>query len=227
MLLDVAANEVETVEQAYQYLDGNPNLDDDTIINALYPVKVNENANNIELARRAVGIIADHRDSTYLKSWLASGTATQPSMDFADACRTLQIDDRTSIDPEGLDLMVQMFCSDAPDREAEFQRAAATIKAELSSEGTTAAQGPSRKPEDWPVGIRNLGCTCYLNSLLQFYFTVKPFRDMLLCFDEEFRVDNTPGNIKSKRVGGRQVTATEVDSSNACELVMLNLPFIS
>lgn len=36
-----------------------------------------------------------------------------------------------------------------------------------------------RSPDDY-VGLRNLGSTCYMNSILQQFFMIKPFRDKLL-----------------------------------------------
>lgn len=220
MLMETASNELETYPQALAYLDADETTDDDTIVNALYIVKVEANINNTEMARTAVNIIAEARNSTYLKEWLEGGNLSQPAMDFAEACRVLQIQDRTNIDPESLDIMVSSYCIDHPERELEFQRAASVLRqASTGSTGQGGANGgknSSRKAEDWPVGIRNLGNTCYLNSLLQFYFTVKPFRDMLLAFDE-YRMENTPDNMKSKKVGGRKVTAKEVDRSHQCE----------
>lgn len=43
-----------------------------------------------------------------------------------------------------------------------------------------------------PVGIVNVGNTCYLNSLLQFYFTVKPLRDAILFHEHETMVFQSP-----------------------------------
>ncbi|KAJ3091826.1 ubiquitin-specific protease ubp2 [Quaeritorhiza haematococci] len=34
-----------------------------------------------------------------------------------------------------------------------------------------------------PAGLNNIGNTCYLNSLLQYYFTIKPLRDRVLAFN--------------------------------------------
>eukprot|EP00124_Ichthyophonus_hoferi_P001426 Ihof_evm2s74 gene=Ihof_evmTU2s74 len=39
------------------------------------------------------------------------------------------------------------------------------------------------------VGLKNLGCTCYMNSILQQFFMVKPFRSSLLAC----RIDETQG----------------------------------
>lgn len=36
-----------------------------------------------------------------------------------------------------------------------------------------------------PAGIQNNGNTCYLNSLLQFYFSVTPLRNMILGLEDE------------------------------------------
>ncbi|PHH87056.1 hypothetical protein CDD83_9360 [Cordyceps sp. RAO-2017] len=41
-----------------------------------------------------------------------------------------------------------------------------------------------------PVGLHNIGNTCYLNSLLQYLFTVKPIREVVLNYDES-RLDLT------------------------------------
>jgi ubiquitin C-terminal hydrolase len=34
------------------------------------------------------------------------------------------------------------------------------------------------------VGIRNLGCICYMNSMLQQFFMIPSFRYNLLCVDD-------------------------------------------
>ncbi|PHH77964.1 hypothetical protein CDD80_7535 [Ophiocordyceps camponoti-rufipedis] len=47
-----------------------------------------------------------------------------------------------------------------------------------------------------PVGLHNIGNTCYLNSLLQYLFTVKPIRDIVLNYDDS-RLELTDDAIKA------------------------------
>lgn len=67
-----------------------------------------------------------------------------------------------------------------------------------------------------PVGLQNIGNTCYLNSLLQYYYTVKAIREVVMNFDEH-RMPMTPENISKKRVGGRAVTQSEVLKAQQCK----------
>jgi len=48
------------------------------------------------------------------------------------------------------------------------------------------------------VGLRNLGCICYMNSMMQQFFMIPAFRYNLLCVD-----DNIPEDIKEYR--GEQI----------------------
>lgn len=72
-----------------------------------------------------------------------------------------------------------------------------------------------------PVGIDNIGNTCYLNSLLQYYYTVKPVRDMVIDY-QNHRTDLSVESLQKKRVGGRIVDRREVMKAIKCRISSLD-----
>jgi ubiquitin carboxyl-terminal hydrolase 25/28 len=67
-----------------------------------------------------------------------------------------------------------------------------------------------------PVGLDNIGNTCYLNSLLQYYYTINPVRDMVINFHQH-RMGLNDEDIKNKRVGGRIVDKSEIIKAQKCK----------
>ncbi|GME89809.1 unnamed protein product [[Candida] boidinii] len=70
--------------------------------------------------------------------------------------------------------------------------------------------------ESMPAGINNIGNTCYLNSLLQFYFVIKPLRDMILDYNStlpEASDFNASEAYSKRRIGGRVVSYKETERS--------------
>ena len=65
-------------------------------------------------------------------------------------------------------------------------------------------------PQNWPTGLDNIGNTCYLNSLLQYYFCIRPLRDMVLQFHEK---NSDFSRWPQRKIGGRAVEASELDRS--------------
>lgn len=74
--------------------------------------------------------------------------------------------------------------------------------------------------ENWPAGLDNIGNTCYLNSLLQYYFCIKPLRDMVLSFNEH-EINHT--NQMERKIGGRKVEKSEIQRSNQFIYQLRNL----
>ncbi|KAL7938896.1 hypothetical protein V8C35DRAFT_289485 [Trichoderma chlorosporum] len=68
--------------------------------------------------------------------------------------------------------------------------------------------GNSNEPKatnlNLPVGLHNIGNTCYLNSLLQYLFTVKPIRDIVFNYDS-LRLDLNDDSIQERRLGGNKM----------------------
>lgn len=64
-------------------------------------------------------------------------------------------------------------------------------------------------PESWPTGLDNIGNTCYLNSLLQYYFCIKPLRETIINFDNH----SQSLSQRRRKIGGRLVEKSELDRS--------------
>jgi ubiquitin carboxyl-terminal hydrolase 25/28 len=172
------------------------------------------------LADRAVRLIADYRNSPGLNHFLYTGETPAGGMDIGDAYRLLQIPDRTADD--GAIMAAYTICVDENSRDVEkYNQALVIIANSIDSAPLKNMAGISTEPErnmqDWPVGLQNIGNTCYLNSLLQFYFSVRPFREMVLDF-ETFQVDlEDEESLANKQVGSRKVTKKEVERSIRCK----------
>ncbi|AET39551.1 ubiquitin-specific protease UBP2 Ecym_4514 [Eremothecium cymbalariae DBVPG len=70
---------------------------------------------------------------------------------------------------------------------------------------------------NWPTGLNNIGNTCYLNSLLQYYFTISPLRDYIQNYEDtasDLLLNmNQSGAMTKRRIGGRAVNKPEVERS--------------
>jgi ubiquitin carboxyl-terminal hydrolase 25/28 len=141
-------------------------------------------------------------------------------MDVGEAYRLLQIPDRT-IDDATILAAYSVCAEEAPGNLENYRKALDVIGKEresalISNSLTGQAPQSTRFLAEWPVGLRNIGNTCYLNSLLQFYFTVKPFRDMVIGI-EDFKMDLNDENLKKKQVGSRKVSRREIERSQRCK----------
>lgn len=69
-----------------------------------------------------------------------------------------------------------------------------------------------------PVGLVNIRNTCYLNSLLQYFNTVLPVRNVVLNW-EDFKLEPTKENIASRRLGGSGSALDEAEAFLAAKFV--------
>lgn len=141
-------------------------------------------------------------------------------MDVAQAYVRLGISDQ-NIDDETILAQYESLTSDSPSQIGDLKNALAAIAKASGSRRLkdyldSDAKSSEHPVSEWPVGLENIGNTCYLNSLLQFYFTIKPLRNLVLKIDG-FKTSTDEDSLKSKRVGSRNVSKKEVDRAQQCE----------
>lgn len=161
-----------------------------------------------------MALIANHRKSHALKNWLDTGKLGEVEMDVGQAYARLDISDRT-VDDAAVLATYEVNVTEQPSQAEDLNRALTAIAKSRDSKTLRErlgldASGAQHKLSEWPVGIENIGNTCYLNSLLQFYFTIKPLRDIVLDIDR-YKMPVDEGSLKEKRVGSRNVSKKEVD----------------
>lgn len=69
-----------------------------------------------------------------------------------------------------------------------------------------------------PIGLVNIRNTCYLNSILQYFNTVVPVREVVLNWDE-YKLEPTDENIKSRRLGGSGSALDKAEAFLAAKFV--------
>lgn len=141
-------------------------------------------------------------------------------MDVGQAYNRLGISDRT-LDDETILTAYNYHVSETPSQTEDLRSALTAISKSKNSKllqnflhsGMVSSEHPLA---EWPVGLENIGNTCYLNSLLQFFFTIKPLRKLVLDFDKyKMQIDDV--NLRKKRVGSRKVSRKEVERAQRCE----------
>ncbi|AOW03531.1 hypothetical protein B0I72DRAFT_134627 [Yarrowia lipolytica] len=209
--IQLTANDVD-LPTAYADLGVEPAVDDDVIITAY---EFAQSENNSERLERAFKAIAIDRQAPLLLSFVEKLVPDITSEQ--EACEVLGIS--SSATPEDA---IAAFREFSDKRRIVTARKALrylgnehdsdSIIAELSRDPRSAVQLP-QSTYDWPIGLNNIGNTCYLNSLLQYYFAIKPLREEVLQHDGSnvdvgFKL--SAGEIRDKRIGGRSVSPSEV-----------------
>jgi ubiquitin carboxyl-terminal hydrolase 25/28 len=180
-----------------------------------------DSPNEEATGKECLKIIAENRSSSLLLSFLeTNGAIYDMPPDINMAYAALGVEDRT-ISDEFLITTFKVAVSDAPSRLSDFRAALRVIGNDRNSDRikeflqTGDTEVETMGSLTTPVGLENIGNTCYLNSLLQYYFTIKPLRDMVLEYEKYQEGEVTDALIK--RVGGRKVTAMEIEGAKKCK----------
>ena len=159
--------------------------------------------------RRAAEVLAGERNSDSIRAWLLTGEVKHEEDEVTSAYRFFGIDDRTSaLDLEVLENQVSFNFGDDPSRLEEARKHFEVLRNHMMGQGSA-----EMKPDyESPVGLQNQGNTCYLNSLLQYLFAIRQFRDIILNINQ-LKDDVTADTFQRRRVGGLRVTRQQATKS--------------
>ncbi|KAI9778369.1 MAG: ubiquitin-specific protease ubp2 [Peltula sp. TS41687] len=224
IILATASNRITTYHDALAWLGAEESTPDEFVI-TLFTMKAEENKAETASGREAVRLIAEKRDSNALRDWLSTGQLGEIELDENQAYTRLGIEDR-SLDDDTILTTFEILSGEAPSQVGELRAALKTIaKARQSQRLGYFLQidtSPQEPTWNWPVGLENIGNTCYLNSLLQYYFAVKTFRDVILNFSA-YEMPMNPEALAIKRVGSRKVSVKEVERAKKFALALQKL----
>lgn len=214
-----ASGTIETYQEALDWL----NLPDsavstDDMVISMYTSKMIDHPGEEETAKNAVKIIAKHRESSRLQQWLQTGDLGASEMDAAEAYATLNIPDRSGkLDLGMLEAQVSLMISDNPENQDRLRTAVKIVRHDqYTTYGSGQELGQVYDLKEWPVGCRNIGNTCYLNSVLQFLFTIKPLRNLVMECEDHFQ-ELSPEALATKRVGRTVVSRARAETAQQCE----------
>ncbi|GMM47562.1 ubiquitin-specific protease [Pichia kluyveri] len=210
------------VTDAYNLLEIDPKIDDSLLI-TFYDYKVSENGMNFDpnVARAFYSIVLSRKSVTlmnYIDMNLPQFSSSEISIDDAyNIIGCLQTAD---------DLMIIRIFQErvAKDTGTDFRslwRALKTIRDHRRSKllngyiTSGIVNSTLLSVDQSPAGLNNIGNTCYLNSLLQYYFVIKPLREYILGFNEVFHAEDFENDEKyqTRRIGGRTVNLKETERS--------------
>ncbi|GAB7363300.1 hypothetical protein MBLNU230_g3581t1 [Neophaeotheca triangularis] len=205
VLTNAAKDSVETYDEAINWLGNGATKDSpDEYLLTAYAIKIADNPGSEELGRQAIRVIANQRSSHHLGHWLRSGNSNSTVMSPEEALRHLNVDMPIhQLDQTMLPMMFEVARSDRPGEQTE--KAIQALQEALRNYSTS----NNLTSENWPVGLISHGNTCYLNSILQYYYSIKPLRDIVLEYDK-YKLDVTTTQEKEERVGQRMIELAEI-----------------
>lgn len=212
------------------FLGADHNTADD-FISALVTAKIDESGSNRELAQRSLAIIAETRKSDTLR-YESRADASNAKMSLQQAYNILGIPEPDQVDDEMISVTHGVALSENPGRSEELNEALSTVAdarnsyrlrnywTDNQSLANSQIMGPvmtwKSVPLEEPRGLKNIGNTCYLNSLLQYLFAIKPLRELLKDF-EKHKEAIEDGKPFSKQIAGIKASRDDVKSAQECK----------
>ncbi|KAF5009998.1 hypothetical protein FDECE_3815 [Fusarium decemcellulare] len=215
-------DDLESVALTFLGLQPPNNYKAETVVSA-FRTKLARDPGNANYARQMLLAIARaSTDETYQHVLLAE---THEDMSLNTAKEVLGMSGASGFGPDSLDSAKNKIeMSESKDEKATILDAMDAIAKHTNStdlksavaemrqqngieapKGSYTSDGSGRPVNyDLPVGLENIGNTCYLNSLLQYLFTVKPVRDIALNY-EDFRLELTDEKIQERLLGGNKM----------------------
>ncbi|KAK6352819.1 ubiquitin-specific protease ubp2 [Orbilia brochopaga] len=215
-IINVSKKVTMDIRQAYTKLNLEPGSDTDYIQN-IFQVQLSENPGDEDTLWEALKIIADTRKDHRLLSLYESRAAGNEFMDYDTAMARLTV--HPNMGDDNVIAFFELHAKEYPSQLPALRSALRAIAERRNSRAlnhyitTGSKELLSHGTNDWPVGLENIGNTCYLNSLLQYYFTVKPLRELVLNFEQHEEDVISEEVLNRKRVGGRKVTQHEIEQA--------------
>ncbi|KAI8340523.1 hypothetical protein BC941DRAFT_510834 [Chlamydoabsidia padenii] len=206
---------LDVVVDAYDLLGITSSATDDLIVWA-YRQLVNEqhdmiNPPTLQDALKAITMVKGGR---ILENELATANnkgCTSKQTDVDNAYRYFGV--QKDIDDETILIAHQYKVQDSPRQKkthdaklkiiGESRQSVAILQSLTDGIGSVEQESSNRKRQkvSSPVGLKNIGNTCYLNSLLQYYYTIIPLKTTIINKDNHVKTVNK-ADWKSKEVVG-------------------------
>ncbi|CUS21823.1 LAQU0S04e01618g1_1 [Lachancea quebecensis] len=218
----------DNAHQAYSLLEINESVDVD-IIQTAYTVKVADSPGLKIDCDRAIYTIAVSRRSMPLFNFLVEQCPafnefySADKLTYQEALNLLQVNENASDDvilevfqrkwnQEPVSSPDQFLISSSALTKVGQVRNSLLINRYLETGIIDVSCLPAG---NWPTGLNNIGNTCYLNSLLQYYFCISPLRQSIIEYQKTLsEFHQSLGHLENKRrIGGREVSETEVERS--------------
>ncbi|AQZ11013.1 UBP2 (YOR124C) [Zygosaccharomyces parabailii] len=215
-----------SLAQAYDVLEVDESVDDD-IIQTAYSVKINDSPGlKLDCDRALYTVAVNTRSLTLFNFLMQQCDEFQiyfgpDQFTYQDALTVLQVNENAG-DDTILEVFQRKWHKEPifdPDQFLKLKSALTKIAIERNSKlilhfiDTGTVDASCLPVENWPTGLNNIGNTCYLNSLLQYYFSISSLRQYVLSYRKTVNDLIKNPEYASRRIGGREITESEVERS--------------